>query len=89
MIDLAELGALSITMPNMFSITSALMLSIFGFITFRRGRRLKTPRLTCCGLVLMVYPDFVADPWLMWGVGLALFWLASRKWVPAAKERVA
>ena len=84
--ELAELSALGITMPSMFSIISAIALSVVGFFVFRRGRRLKISRLTWCGLVLMIYPDFVADPWVMWGVAFALGWLASRQWEPAEHE---
>lgn len=84
--ELAELSALGIEMPSMFSIISAIALSVVGFIVFRRGRRLKIARLTWCGLALMIYPDFVADPWVMWGVALGLGWLASQQWEPAGSK---
>lgn len=84
--DLAELAALGMEMPSALSIISAIVLSILGFVVFRRGRRLKISMLTWCGLVLMIYPDFVADPWLKWGVGLALIWLVSRRWEPVSSE---
>ena len=84
--EFVELSGLGLTMPSLLSILSAIALSVVGIVFYRRGRRLKIPRLTWCGLLLMIYPNFVADTGLLWGIGMAVVWLALRRWVPEASD---
>lgn len=82
MFELIELQPLVVTPAQLFGLVSTIVIGVAGWIIFRRGRKFGIPRLTWIGVVLMIYPDFIPDPWLMWGVGLALLWLAVNKWVP-------
>ncbi len=54
--------------------------SIFGLAFFRRGRKNQNHGLTGIGLALMIYPYFVYNPWLVFGIGAGLCFAAYRIW---------
>jgi lipoprotein signal peptidase len=62
---------------------SSIIMSIFvsgaGFVLFSYGKKMQRLPQMVCGVVLLVFPYFVPDPWLMLGIALALggaLWLA-------------
>ena len=43
-----------------------------GFAAFLYGKRLVLPRPMIIGVILMVYPYFVSQAWLLYGIGTLL-----------------
>jgi hypothetical protein len=61
------------------SFFTSLLVSGVGFVLFEYGRRMRRPPQIAVGLVLMVFPYFVASVWAMLGITaglLVLLWLA-------------
>jgi hypothetical protein len=61
------------------SFFTSLLVSGVGFVLFEYGRRMRRPPQIAVGLVLMVFPYFVASVWAMFGITaglLVLLWLA-------------
>jgi hypothetical protein len=54
------------------SLLASLFVSSVGFVLFEYGRRMKRPPQIGVGLLLLLYPYFVASVWLMLGIGLLL-----------------
>jgi hypothetical protein len=63
------------------SLFASLLVSAVGFVLLTYGRRMSRPPHLLAGLVLLVYPYFVAGPLLMLVIAGALIgalWLAVR-----------
>jgi len=63
------------------SLIAGLVVSAIGFVLFSYGRKMRRPPQVIAGLVLLVYPYFVSNVLLMFGVAAALcalLWLAVR-----------
>jgi hypothetical protein len=63
------------------SLFTSLLVSSVGFVLLTYGRRMSRPPHLLAGLVLLVYPYFVAGPLLMLVIAGALIgalWLAVR-----------
>lgn len=45
---------------------------ILGIYIFRQGKREANFKRITLGIALMVYPYFVDNEWLVWGIGLTL-----------------
>lgn len=61
--------------PDSFSfgnIMAGIIFGIIGLYAFNYGRKEKNYRPLTIGLCLMVYPYFVSNSWLMWGIGIVL-----------------
>jgi hypothetical protein len=61
------------------SFFASLLVSSIGFVLFEYGRRMKRPPQIGIGLVMLIYPYFVSNVWLMFGVALVLIaglWVA-------------
>jgi len=63
------------------SLLTSLLVSSVGFVLLTYGRRMSRPPHLLVGLVLLVYPYFVASPMIMLVIAAALIgllWLAVR-----------
>lgn len=49
-----------------------LIFGILGMSSFSYGRKLRLWKPSVIGILLMVYPYFFPNTWLLWGVGVAL-----------------
>ncbi len=49
-----------------------LLFSLIGLIFFRRGKKEAEYNLIFLGLALMIFPYFVENHFLLWGIGLGL-----------------
>jgi hypothetical protein len=58
------------------AIMSSFIFGVIGFYLLRDGRKKENYTWIFIGVGLMVYPLFVHGPWLDWGVGFGLCWLA-------------
>jgi hypothetical protein len=61
------------------SFFTSLVVSGVGFVLFEYGRRMRRPPQIAVGLVLLVFPYFVASVWAMLAIAaamLVLLWLA-------------
>jgi hypothetical protein len=54
------------------SFFTSLLVSGVGFVLFEYGRRMRRPPQITVGLVLMVFPYFVASVWAMLGITAGL-----------------
>ncbi len=51
---------------------------VFGVFLIRAAKREARVEYALIGITLLVFPYFVENPWLLWGLGLALLLLAYR-----------
>lgn len=61
------------------SLIAGLLVSSIGFVVFEYGRRMRRPPQVGIGLILLIFPYFVASVWVMLGIAvllLAALWLA-------------
>jgi hypothetical protein len=59
-------------MFNGYNILAGIIFGTIGWGAFSYGRKLELWKPIAIGMALMVYPYFFSNPWLMWGVGVAL-----------------
>jgi len=57
---------------NWANLIGGLVFSIIGWLAFRYGRREKSIRPTVIGIMLMVYPYFIANTFLAYVIGIGL-----------------
>ena len=55
-----------------WTIFGGIIFSIIGWYAFRHGKREKSMRPMVLGIVLMVYPYFVANTFLAYAIGIGL-----------------
>ncbi len=55
-----------------YNILAGLIFGTIGWGAWRYGRALDRWKPVAIGLALMVYPYFIAVPWLLWSVGVGL-----------------
>jgi hypothetical protein len=63
------------------SLLASLMVSSIGFVLLSYGKKMSRPPAMLAGLVLLVYPYFIANAWLMLPIAavlLGLLWLAVK-----------
>ena len=76
--DLTDLGngaPLDLSAGSMFSAENLLAYILFGaigFCAFIYGKRTAKIGPLVLGLLLSIYPYFVSDTWLLYGIGIAL-----------------
>lgn len=61
------------------SLFASFLVSSVGFVLFEYGRRMKRPPQVGIGLVLLIFPYFVASVWAMLGIAVLLIlalWVA-------------
>ena len=59
-------------MFNGYNILAGLIFGTIGWGALSYGRKLDLWKPIAIGLALMIYPYFFSNPWLMWGIGIAL-----------------
>lgn len=59
-------------MFNGYNILAGLIFGTIGWGAVSYGRKLDLWKPIAIGLALMIYPYFFSNPWLMWGIGVAL-----------------
>jgi hypothetical protein len=57
---------------NWWNIIGGIIFGIVGWYAFWHGKKEKSWRVMVIGIVLMVYPYFVSNALLAWGLGLGL-----------------
>jgi hypothetical protein len=63
------------------SLLASLLVSSIGFVLLSYGKKMSRPPQMLVGLVLLVYPYFITNAWLMLAIGAVLcglLWLALR-----------
>jgi hypothetical protein len=51
---------------------SGFILGVIGWGVFSYGRKLQLWQPKVIGLVMMIYPYFFSNLWLLWGIGVGL-----------------
>jgi hypothetical protein len=59
----------SFNWPNIFG---GIIFGIIGWFAFSYGRKNQAYKPLSIGLVLMVYPYFVSNTWLLYAIGIAI-----------------
>jgi hypothetical protein len=54
------------------NIIGGLIFSGVGFVAFVYGKKMTLWKPMVIGLALMIYPYFISDTWVLYGVGIAL-----------------
>ena len=54
------------------SLMASIVVSGVGFVLFSYGRKQSRLPQMLAGIILMIYPYFVPNPWLMLGIGAAI-----------------
>jgi hypothetical protein len=63
------------------SLVSSLLVSSVGFVLLSYGRKMNRPPHALAGLTLLIYPYFIENAVIMFGIAaaiLAALWLAAR-----------
>jgi hypothetical protein len=58
-----------------YSILAGFIFSTIGLGAFSYGRKLDLWQPRAIGLALMIYPYFISNAWLLWGIGVTLLTL--------------
>lgn len=59
-------------MPTPAILFAGLIFGLIGFVAFRYGMRTQRPYPAAIGMLLMVYPYFVEQTWLVYLFGMVL-----------------
>jgi hypothetical protein len=59
-------------MFDISNIFAGFVFGMIGYAGFRFGRSQSDIRRTSIGAILMVYPYFISNNYLLWGLGIAL-----------------
>jgi hypothetical protein len=59
-------------LPEPFALVGMVIFSSFGVWALKEGRREANIKQLLLGIVLLVYSYMTSDPWLVWGIGIAL-----------------
>ena len=70
--ELKMLESGGLTLPSMEYLAGSILFSIFGYAAYRWGKNTSRRGPYWIGIALMVYPYFISNTWLMYGVGVAL-----------------
>lgn len=57
---------------NPYNLLAGLVFGAIGWGAWRFGRALERWKPVAIGVALMIYPYFVGNPWLLWGIGIGL-----------------
>lgn len=63
---------------DLSSLAAGFIFGVFGFYFMKWGKREAHAPSLFIGLILLVYPYFVENAWLVWGIGVALLALAFK-----------
>ena len=64
--------SLGFTMPGPGYLFASLVFSLVGWGAWRYGKRQQKQMTKWIGVVLMVFPYFITQTWLVWAVGAGL-----------------
>ena len=59
-------------MPSVAELFAAILFSTIGFAAFVYGKKAASWRPMAVGALLMVYPYFISEIWLLYAIGCAL-----------------
>jgi hypothetical protein len=59
-------------LPEPFALVGMVIFSLLGMWALKEGRREANIKQLVLGIVLVVYSYLTADPWIVWGIGVAL-----------------
>ena len=59
-------------LPEPFALVGMVIFSLLGMWALKEGRREANIKQLVLGIVLVIYSYFTADPWIVWGTGIAL-----------------
>ena len=59
-------------MPSPSALFASLLFGVIGFVAFRYGKKNAVFVPMLLGIVLMVFPYFVSETWMIYAVGCAL-----------------
>lgn len=59
-------------MPSPAVLFASILFGVIGLVAFRYGKQHVLWQPLVIGIVLMVYPYFVSQTWLLYGIGAAL-----------------
>lgn len=68
-------------MDELFSVANiipGILFGLLGFFILRHAKQNSNLKLAVIGALLMIYPYFVAEPWVNWAIGVGLSVLAYR-----------
>jgi len=71
---------MDLTLPTPAYLLGGLLFGIYGYVAFRRGRKVANNTLKWTGVALMLYPYAVTQTWMLWAIGAALCALVYAKW---------
>jgi hypothetical protein len=57
---------------NPYNFLAGLIFGTIGYGAWRYGKRLELWQPRVIGVALSIYPYFVTNPWLLWGIGIGL-----------------
>ena len=60
------------------SLLAGFIFGVIGFYLFKWGKQKQAALPVVIGIVLMVYPYFISNVWLMWLIGVGLCFTAYR-----------
>ncbi len=63
---------------SLSSITASFIFGVCGIYIFRHGKKRSHAPALLIGIALMVYPYFVENLFLLWGIGFGLLFAAYR-----------
>jgi hypothetical protein len=63
-------------MPSPAALFASLIFGVIGFAAFRYGKKSALVVPMILGIVLMVYPYFVPETWMIYAIGCALSYAA-------------
>jgi len=59
-------------MPSPANLFGSLMFGVIGFAAFMYGKKSALVKPMLIGLVLMIYPYFISETWLLYTIGAVL-----------------
>jgi multisubunit Na+/H+ antiporter MnhE subunit len=65
---------------SMSSLMAGFVFGVIGFWALRQGMKNGNLKVLAVGIVQMVFPYFVSNAWLIWGIGIALCFLIKQWW---------
>ena len=64
---------------DLSTLAAGFIYGVFGLYILRWGKNEGDPPLIVAGLALLIYPYFVENTFLMWGLGAVLVYFAYRR----------
>ncbi|MGK5089584.1 hypothetical protein WDW86_18690 [Bdellovibrionota bacterium FG-2] len=60
------------------TLAAGFVFGVFGFYLIKHGKKAAHIPSVTIGLTLLAYPYFITNPYLVWGLGFGLLYLAYR-----------